>query len=75
MTPTIEGESTRFYHIRFKNGDLVSVRAVTICTPDKDSSLYMLKSGDGTIVAQFNESEVAGWHMTEVSAHSPGPED
>ena len=65
MSPTIEGRATRRYHIRFKNGESVMVSASTICTPDKDCSLYILKSVNGVIVAQFDSSEVVGWHITE----------
>ena len=66
MVPTVEGPSTRVYHIRFKNGDSLAIQAVTICTPDSDNIYYTLKRDEGTIVAQFRGTDVIGWHITEV---------
>ena len=66
MTPTIEGPSTRTYHIRFTDGATVEIRAITICTPDSNSSYYTLKRDDGAIVAQFRSNDVSGWHITEL---------
>lgn len=73
MTPTVEGPSTRVYHVRFRDGKTVSVRAMTICLPSTSDRFYTLKLEDGTIVAQYEGKDVSGWRMEEVRASVSAP--
>ena len=66
MVPTVESQN-RVFHIRFKNGDVVSIEATVICKPDEEVHSYRLKRGK-TIVAEFSQNEVTGWWITEGSA-------
>ena len=67
MSPTVEDPKRRWYHLRFKDGTNLEIRADVICKPGKDRFTYQLKRDD-QLVGEFAAADVSGWWMTNFSS-------
>ena len=63
MSPTVEEPEVRWYNLKIKGGDVVSIKADVICKPGIDSPFYRLKRDD-RLVAEIQKDEVAGWWIS-----------
>ena len=66
MPPTVEEPKRRWYHLRFKDGSSLEVRADVICKPNVGRPTYQLKLED-QLVGEFSANDVSGWWMTNRS--------
>ena len=68
MTPTVEEPEVRTFTITLKGGKKVRVRANTICRPNENSDMYVLKL-QGQVVAEYHKDIVEGWHISSSSTN------
>ena len=63
MPPTVEEPKRRWYHLRFKDGTNLEIRADVICKPNSGHNTYQLKRDDN-IIGEFSAEDVSGWWLT-----------